>query len=122
MLKATAREMNHVIKPRGASRPPRGVSAFKRGSYAVYRPGHGWPPVTAEALAPGAPVPALVVRPVVAPPRAPCALTRALRPTVVAPASAVSLPAGCPSSALSLAPAPRPAAKILGAPDTPGPP
>src|SRR5215212_4290111 len=61
---------------------------------------------TAEALAPSAPVPALAARPVFAPPRAPRAPSRDLRPTAGAPAVTVPLLAEPPTppSVLALAP------------------
>src|SRR5918995_2498039 len=113
-------------RPQGASRPPGGVCATTGGSPSMRRgrvlasdaPGL---PAIAEALAPSAPVPALAVRPVFAHSSALRVPSRDLRPTAGAPAVTVPLPAGCPSSASALAPAPRPAARFPGAPDAPAP-
>src|SRR5215211_392650 len=78
-------------------------------------------PATAEALASGAPVPALAVRPVVAHSSAPRAPSRNLWPTDGAPAATVLLPADPLTSPPVLAPVPRPAARFLGVPDAPAP-
>src|SRR5918994_1774336 len=78
-------------------------------------------PATAQALAPSAPVPALAVRPDFASPRAPRATFRDLRPTAGAPAASVPLLAEPPPPPSALAPAPRPGASFLGAPDAPAP-
>src|SRR5215212_10520896 len=66
-------------------------------------------------------VPALGVRLVFAPPCAPRAPSRDLRPTVRAPAAAVPLLDEPPTSPSALAPDPLPAARFLGAPDAPAP-
>src|SRR5215210_2535205 len=78
-------------------------------------------PATAQALAPSAPVPALAVRPVFAPPCAPRAPSRDLRPIAGAPAVTIPLLAEPPTPPSALAPAPRPAVRFLGAPDAPAP-
>src|SRR5215218_3932679 len=78
-------------------------------------------PALVQARAPGAPVPALAVRPVVAHSSAPRAPSRDLRPTDGAPAATVLLPADPLTSPPVLAPVPRPAARFLGVPDAPAP-
>src|SRR5688500_16864175 len=62
-------------------------------------------PAPAQALAPSAPVPALVVRPGFAPAHAPRDLSRDLRPTAGVPALTVPLLAEPPKPPSALAPA-----------------
>src|SRR5215218_7120677 len=104
--------------------PPGGACAQRNGSYPVYRFGCGRtlvpddpaPTATAVTLAPGAPVPALVLRPVAGPPRAPRALSRDLLPGVDALASTVPLLlAEPPTPPSALAPVARLAAGLQGA-------
>src|SRR5215217_7532225 len=113
-------------RPRGASRQPGGVYATTGGLPSMRRgrvlaSGDQALPATAEALASGAPVPALAVRPVVAHSSAPRAPSRNLWPTDGAPAATVLLPADPLTSPPVLAPVPRPAARFLGVPDAPAP-
>src|SRR5215208_2848537 len=111
---------------RGASHPPGWVCATM-GGLPSRRHGRVLAsdapalPATAQALAPSAPVPALAVRPVVAPPRAPRAPSRDLRPTAGAPVVTVPLLAEPPTPPSALAPAPPPTARFLGAHDAPAP-
>src|SRR5215211_6529768 len=113
-------------RPRGASRQPGGVYATTGGLPSMRRgrvlaSGDQALPALVQARAPGAPVPALAVRPVVAHSSAPRAPSRNLWPTDGAPAATVLLPADPLTSPPVLAPVPRPAARFLGVPDAPAP-
>src|SRR5687768_12636233 len=95
---------------RGVSQPPVWVCATTGGSPPSRR-GRALAsdapalPATAQALAPSAPVPALAVRPGFAPPHAPRALSRDLRPIAGVPALTVPLLAEPPTPPPAFAPA-----------------
>src|SRR5215213_6190123 len=116
-------------KPQGPSRPTRGAFASWNGLPLIRRPccgraiafGDSAPPAPCQAPSPGAPVPVLAVRPAAGPLLAPRAPSQDLLPTAGAPGATVPLLAEPPTPPSALAPAPRPVARSLGAPDAPAP-